>query len=44
MSKIVSFTIGIITGAYIAQQYKIPQVADMIKIFMTKISEYEKKN
>lgn len=44
MSRFISFTIGLVAGAYIAQQYKIPQVSIMIQTAVKKISEYEKKN
>lgn len=44
MSKCFAFFTGLITGAYIAQTYKIPKVNTMIKEFFIKISEYELKN
>jgi hypothetical protein len=44
MSKIVIFISGIITGAYIAQTYKIPLVQNVIKLTSQKITEYERKD
>lgn len=36
-----SFVIGVITGMYVAQTYKIPAVRVMFKTAYDKISEYE---
>lgn len=44
MSKSFSFIIGIVTGIYISQTYKIPNVSLLVKDSLKKISEYEKKN
>ena len=44
MSKCFVFCAGILTGAYIAQNYKIPKVTTMVESVYKKISEYEKKD
>jgi hypothetical protein len=43
MSKLISFTIGIISGIYIAQNYKIPKLGIVISYISDTIAEYEKK-
>ena len=44
MSKFFAFTAGILAGAFIAQNYKIPNVSSMAKIAFEKASEYEKNS
>tara|TARA_B110000908_G_C10157126_1_gene404153 strand:+ start:494 stop:631 length:138 start_codon:yes stop_codon:yes gene_type:complete len=43
MSRLITFAVGLLTGAYVAQTYNIPKVNVMAKTIITKISEYEKK-
>jgi DMSO reductase anchor subunit len=43
MSKCISFVVGIVVGAYVAQTYKVPKVTTIIQTVVTKISEYENK-
>lgn len=42
MSKFISFFAGLIAGAYVAQNYSIPEVSSTVSMMITKISEYEK--
>lgn len=44
MYSTISFTFGFITGAYIAQNYNIPNVGGLIRLMVNKIDEYEKNN
>lgn len=41
MSKCFLFVAGLLTGAYVAQTYKIPKVTTLFREFYTKVSEYE---
>jgi hypothetical protein len=44
MTKLLSFTLGIVLGAYISQTYNIPKIADSTQKLFEKICEYEKIN
>ena len=44
MSNLISFIFGTVFGAYITQNYKIPDVRNTLNIILTKIEDIEKNS
>lgn len=44
MSNFLSFIFGTVFGAYISQNYKIPDVKSTLNMLLSKIEEIEKDN
>jgi|APFre7841882654_1041346.scaffolds.fasta_scaffold575771_1 hypothetical protein len=41
MGKLISFTIGVVCGIYIEQNYRMPRVKQLIQYGIRKINEFE---
>lgn len=42
MSNLLAFTIGTVSGVYIAQKYKIPKIETVLHNILKKLSDLEK--